>query len=438
MFKRFMDKFSGEAASARPKSVAAVEPKRMEPLSEFVPFVDLPEDAQLLMANFSEAVTFNKGDLLFKEGDVDDSDYFLIDGTISMLNSDGGQEMLEGGSPESNRPLSFLRPRQFTSKVASATATFYQLPHHVVTLAEERTRKSNNSNRDFSVDEDSFKKTLMQRIEKEIANGKLSLVSLPEVAMKVKSICSQTDASLEDIADIIKRDGSMSIKLVEAANSPLYRGAAEIKTVNDAVCRLGKELTQKLVFYFATKELFKSPSKALDEVFRQAWDNSVKRAIMAQTVAKRSGFDADIAFLCGLFFRIGDLLILQYVAKNKENINEHSKTKDISEKDSSANSKLVVSKWNLPKVVVDVLSNAGDWMYDSSKQGDSQKNNQEPDYSDLMVVTNVLLRVMDGESKNIPKLDKIPAARKIINERFKAETSVINEYRKAFKEFEMT
>jgi HD-like signal output (HDOD) protein len=433
MFKRFMDKFSGEAASARPKSVAAVEQKTVEPLSQFVPFIDLPEDAQLLMVNFSEAVTFNKGDLIFKEGDEDDSDYFLIDGTISMLNSDGGQEMLEGGSPESNRPLSFLRPRQFTLNVASARATFYQLPHHVVTLAEERARISNNSNRDFSVD--SLKKTLMQRIEKEIADGKLSLASLPEVAMKVKSICSQADASLEDIANIIKRDGSMSIKLVEAANSPLYRGAAEIKTVSDAVCRLGKELTQKLVFYFATKELFKSPNKGLDEVFRQAWDNSVKRAVMAQTVAKRSGFDADIAFLCGLFFRIGDLLILQYVAKNKENINEHSKTKDISEKDSSANSKLMVSKWNLPKVVVDVLSNAGDWMYDSSKQGDSQKNTHEPDYSDLMVVTNVLLRVMDGESKNIPALDKIPAVRKIINEKFKAETSVINEYRKAFEEF---
>ncbi len=70
-------------------------------------------------------------------------------------------------------------------------------------------------------------------------------------------------------------------------------------------------------------------------------------------------------------------------------------------------------------------------MYDSSNASDSL----EPDYTDLMIVSNVLLRVMDGESRNIPKLDKIPAARKVINKRFKAETSVINEYRAAFKEF---
>jgi HD-like signal output (HDOD) protein len=431
MFKRLMSKFLGEVAPAQPKTATASDLAKIAPLSAFIPFVDLPEDAQLLMINFSEAVTCKKGDLLFNEGDTDDVDFFLVSGKISIINGDGGEETLEGGSPESNRPLSFLRPRQFTSKVASAKAIFYQVPHHVVELAQERTRRSNSLNRDFSVEEGSFKKTLLQRIEKEISSGKLSLASLPEVAMKVRTICSQADVSLEDIADIIKRDSSMSIKLVEAANSPLYRGATEIKTVTDAVCRLGKELTQKLVFYFATKELFKSPSKMLDDVFRQAWDNSLNRAIMAQTVARRSGFDPDVAFLCGLLFRIGDLLILQYVAKNKENINEHSKVKDISEKDSAANSQLVVSKWNLPKVIVDVLFHGGDWMYDSSEANDSL----EPDYTDLMIVSNVLLRVMDGESRNIPKLDKIPAARKIINEKFKAETSVINEYRKAFKEF---
>jgi HD-like signal output (HDOD) protein len=431
MFKRLMSKFLGETASTQPETVAASDLAKMEPLSAFIPFVDLPEDAQLLMINFSEAVTFNKGDLLFKEGDADDDDFFLVSGKISIINGYGGEEMLEGGSPESNRPLSFLRPRQFTSKVASAKAVFYQVPHHVVALAEERTRKSNSLNRNFSVEDDSFKKTLLQRIEKEISSGKLSLVSLPEVAMKVRNICSQADVSLEDIADIIKRDSSMSIKLVGAANSPLYRGATEIKTVADAVCRLGKELTQRLVFYFATKELFKSPSKMLDEVFRQAWDNSLKRAIMAQTVARRSGFDPDVAFLCGLLFRVGDLLILQYVANNKDSINDHSTVKDISEKDSAANSQLVVSKWNLPRVIVDVLFHGGNWMYDSSDANDSL----EPDYTDLMIVSNVLLRVMDGESRNIPKLDKIPAARKVINEKFKAETSVINEYRTAFKEF---
>ena len=171
----------------------------------------------------------------------------------------------------------------------------------------------------------------------------------------------------------------------------------------------------------------------LDEVLRQDWDDSLERAIMAQTVARRSGFDPDVAFLCGLLFRVGDLLILQYVANNKDSINDHSTVKDISEKDSAASSQLVVSKWNLPNVVVDVLSNGGDWKYDSSAADDSLK----PDYTDLMIVSNVLLRVMDGESSNIPKLDNIPAARKIINEKFKAEDSIINEYRKVVKEFHM-
>jgi len=222
MLKRLMSKLSDDSRQPMPKSSESVDLKRMAPLSEFVPFVDLRQDIQILMVNFSETITLKKGELLFNEGDEDSRDYFLISGKMSVLNSDGREKPLEGGSPEANRPLSFLRPRQFTAKVASATATFYQLPHHVVTLAEERTRKVKHVNRDFSVEEDFYKKTLLERIEKEVSSGKLSLVSLPEVAIKVKNICAQPDASLDDIADIVVRDGSMSIKLVQAANSPLY------------------------------------------------------------------------------------------------------------------------------------------------------------------------------------------------------------------------
>ena len=208
-------------------------------------------------------------------------------------------------------------------------------------------------------------------MEKEVRQSKLSLASLPEVAIRVRDACSDEESSLDDIADMISRDNSISLKLLQAANSPLYRGEAEIKTVRNAVSRLGKQITQHLVFYFAAKEVFKSPLKALDSAFRQCWDDSLNRAVMARTIAALSNrrFNPDIAFLCGLLFRAGDLIILQYISSHIEDQGELGKIRYVSEEESAANTQLVVAQWNLPKAVTAVLKKGGSWTYQSKQRG---------------------------------------------------------------------
>ncbi len=431
MVKNFLNKLFSSEESSKPKAQSSSKgPRLLPPLSNFKPFSDLPKSSQILMASFAEQEAFRFGHPLFKQGADDDVDYFLLDGAVTLKAQDGNSSEVKSDTAKASTAIGFLRPRQLSGIVRSFEATFYAVPHHIVEMVYEQTREAASAHSDFEVTiGDMPEKTVLERVEAEITQGDLLLTSLPEVAMKVKQACNDEEASLDDIADIISRDASMTIKLIQSANSPIYRGAVDVKSITDAVCRLGKQVTQHLVFYFATKELFQPPVKALDAAFRRAWNDSLRRAIMARTVAKlsKADFNPDTAFLCGLFFRIGDLLIFQYVAKNIRDAQALEKVQQINEEKSATNSRLVVSKWNLPEEVMSVLNDGGSWAYES--------NTEQGDYSDLVIATNVLLRVMNKNLKGLPSIEDIPAVKKIINKEFAASSSVMLEYRKALKEF---
>jgi len=403
----------------------------LKPLNAFQPFCDLPESTQILMTGFAEVKHYQSGDVLFTAGINDEVDYFLLDGEV-LLRAEGEVDtLIKSQSSKANMALGVLRPRQLSAQVRSFYSTFYVVPHSVLMMVYEQTRKVASVTPVLEVViGDVPKDTLLERVEKEIVQGRLLLVSLPEVALKVKNACDDPDSELENIAGIINRDASIAIKISQAANSPLYRGASEVKTVMDAVCRLGKKLTQHLVFYFATQELFQSPVKSLEMAFRYSWEDAVKRAVMAHTIAtlSRGQFNPDIAFLSGLLFRIGDLLILQYIAGHTDEAQELNKIQQISEKESAANSKLVVSKWDLPESITHVLDKGGDWSYQSSQQGD---------YTDLIITTNLFLRVKNKNMVGLPKFDQVPAMSKILNKGFAVNASIMVEYRKALSAFKL-
>lgn len=400
------------------------------PLKHFVPFRDMPESSLILLESFVEKVELKSGERLFSTGDEDPTDYFLLEGEVVLLTDQGEADKINSHSDKARTALSFLRSRQLSGAVHSAMATFYRLPHNVLQMAYEQTRESASfAPRLEVVIGDMPEETFLKRVKKEVLQERLTLVSLPEVALKLKEACEDKDSALDDIANIISHDGSIAVKLLQAANSPIYRGNVDIKTVSEAVCRLGKETTQHLVFYFATKELFQSSVKSLEQAFRDSWNDSFKRAIMAKTIAQLSDsrFNPDIAFLCDLLFRIGDLLLLQYVADHVGDAAELQKIQQITEKESAANSRLVVSTWNLPAVVTEVLNHGGDWAYVSTEE--------QGNYNDLIITSNVLLRVMNKNLNGLPAFADIPALRKVLNANFAPSASIIRQYRKQLDEF---
>lgn len=130
---------------------------------------------------------------------------------------------------------------------------------------------------------------------REIPSQKLSLARL------VKEI-SVGDPDSKKILDIIKKDVSISYKLLKFINSSYFNRPCKIDTIKDAMTFLGIDELKKYISLIATAGLTDNKP---NELLR----NSVFRARMCELIGSRaSGFRHDELFTIGLFSLIEAML----------------------------------------------------------------------------------------------------------------------------------
>jgi len=166
--------------------------------------------------------------------------------------------------------------------------------------------------------EEVFVKELIDDLE----SGDLQLPTLPEVALRVRDVVDDENANAVEIAEIIAQDAALSARLIQVANSPLYRGRQEIDRLSMVVSRLGNKLVRNLVTSQVMKQMFQATNDAVDERLRAVWEHSVQVAAIARALAGGvPGLLPDQAMLAGLIHDIGTLPIL-YRAEEREELLE--------------------------------------------------------------------------------------------------------------------
>lgn len=163
-----------------------------------------------------------------------------------------------------------------------------------------------------------IKATLLEALE----NDTLVLPTLPEVALNVREITQNEDSGINDLINVINQDAALSARLLKVSNSPLFRGANEIKNLNMAVGRLGMEYTSSLAMGLAMEQMFQATTEMVDQRMRQAWERSTEIAGVANVLARQSNsLNPGQAALAGLVHVIGILPILKYVEDEGIQIN---------------------------------------------------------------------------------------------------------------------
>ncbi len=166
--------------------------------------------------------------------------------------------------------------------------------------------------------EDVFVNELIDDLE----TGHLQLPTLPEVALRVRDVVDDENASAGQIADIIAQDAALSARLIQVANSPLYRGRQEIDRLSMVVSRLGNKLVRNLVTSQVMKQMFQATNDMVDQRLRSVWEHSVQVAAIARALAGNTpGVMPDQAMLGGLLHDIGILPIL-YRAEERDELLE--------------------------------------------------------------------------------------------------------------------
>lgn len=145
----------------------------------------------------------------------------------------------------------------------------------------------------------------------DIESGALVLPTLPEVALQVREVVDDPNATAAQLADIIVTDAALSARLLKVANSPLYRGRVPIESIQMAVSRLGLSMVRNLVTSLVMEQMFQATTSRLDQRLRELWEHTTKVAATSQVIASKiPGMKTDEAMLAGLIHAIGILPIL--------------------------------------------------------------------------------------------------------------------------------
>jgi HD-like signal output (HDOD) protein len=138
-----------------------------------------------------------------------------------------------------------------------------------------------------------------------------TLKPLPQVATLVIEKCNDPKAGAREIADCLRNDPAFTAKILSVANSVFYRGDKEMKTVRDAVTRVGLQSLKHVVYSTAIYNVFTKSDRQSTFDREGFWLHSVSVGICAKHLARRFQCPEDETFTSGLLHDIGKIIIDQ-------------------------------------------------------------------------------------------------------------------------------
>jgi HD-like signal output (HDOD) protein len=203
-------------------------------------------------------------------------------------------------------------------------------------------------------------KPLKQLVAERIDASGLELPIFSETALALLQLLTCEDVSVQQIEGVISRDPALAAEVMRAAGSSFFAGLGELRSLRQAIQRLGVQAAGQAALVAARRSLARSPSALIDHHMRRVWRNAQACAVGARWVAKRAGLagEADCAFLAGLLHDIGQLLVLKVIeditrAHGELQLSE-SFLAEILETLHAEQGAALLAHWNLPAVYVSI------------------------------------------------------------------------------------
>ena len=138
--------------------------------------------------------------------------------------------------------------------------------------------------------------------------------SIPSVYIELTEKLKSSDASLQDVGDIIIRDPSLTIKLLQIVNSPYYGLPVPVTDPQKAVSLLGLDIIKGFVL---TSGLFnRHKYRKLKHLSVDAlWQHSLKTANIVRLIARQERLAKEIAeasYIASLLHDIGKIIIAEH------------------------------------------------------------------------------------------------------------------------------
>jgi len=138
------------------------------------------------------------------------------------------------------------------------------------------------------------------------ANGSFTL---PDACFRIKSLMEDESSTIEDFANVISVDPSLTSRLLQIANSAIYSFSGEISTISRAITIIGTNAIYNMMLVDVASTAFKHFSnQAID--LKRFWRMSVFCGLATKNLAIKSGVrDIERLFVAGLLQNFGELIV---------------------------------------------------------------------------------------------------------------------------------
>jgi len=201
----------------------------------------------------------------------------------------------------------------------------------------------------------------------DIIGGAQEFATLPPVAGRVLALLESDTADLKEITQIIETDVSLTLKILQMANSPLYAVRSTVTSLNQAILALGLNRVANIVLSVSIFSKFMMHSRSQSaQYMEQFWNHSSSTGMVAKSLAvKIKRQFRDVEFIGGLLHDIGKMAMIQFdperYARSKELIAEKGMTDLEAEMETfgvthTTTGELIARLWKLPKELQDIVS----------------------------------------------------------------------------------
>lgn len=227
-----------------------------------------------------------------------------------------------------------------------------------------------------------------------IASDRLVLPTLPEVALQVREVADNPDASIDELYGVISKDTAISARIVRVANSPLLRASRPIEDLRAALLRLGMQYSSNIAIGLAMQQMFQATSDIVDARMRQVWSHSSEVAGICHVLCKHyTRLRPDQAALAGLIHKIGVLPILTYAEEHPSLLKDSLTLDTVIDQLHPSIGERILKTWNFPSELAHI----------PSQYLDFTRSPATTDYADIVTVA--VLQSYAGSEAALAKVD---------------------------------
>jgi len=329
---------------------------------------------------------------------ADSSIYFLHNGELSFSTESAPPRVLKAKSAAAYFPLP-------TSKriTASAETLLLKVPARYLMLDQEHMQDDNSEA--IQLQEDNVSGEVYLEFYRSLKSGKYDLPSMPDLAIRIGKAIDDPNTMNDDIARLIQMDPALTARVMSVVNSAAFGAAEPIRTLKQAVTRMGRQQVRNLVFSCIIKGLFRTDSPLLKERMERLWAHSCRVAAISFVLAKVTpGLDPNRALLAGLIHDIGGIPILHAARNNPQVADDAVLLDQVIESLKAEIGALTLTQWGFDPEMIDLALHAEQWQ---------RTGTALPDYIDAVLLAQLHAFIGTQSIQEMPPIDQIPAFKKL-------------------------